>query len=268
MPYADADGARIHYEVEGAGSETLVLIMGLGGHASEWGEDFIGELGRSARVVRMDNRGIGPSETTREAWSMLDMANDARAVLDALGVERAHVLGTSMGGMIAQTLALEHPRRVARLILMSTSCGGSEAIGPADVALALFAPAPQLTLEQQRRRAIGVITGPGFAETHVDLVEHLVQLRLRVPTRGRVFNTQLKAIMESDRSQRIAQLRLPTLVIHGTDDSLVPVGNGKLLASRIPAARLVLLPGCGHLPHLEQPLQCARLVGDFLAAPG
>jgi pimeloyl-ACP methyl ester carboxylesterase len=169
-----------------------------------------------------------------------------------------------MGGMIAQTVALEHPGRVARLVLMSTSFGGPEAIGPTEAAMALFTPIPGETIADQRRRALTVITAPGFAARNPDLIEQLVDTRLRVPTRGAVFGAQLTAIMQSDRSQRVAQLTLPTLVVHGTDDTLVPVGNGRLLAERIPGARLALLEGCGHLSHLEMPNLCASTVGDFL----
>lgn len=117
MPFANADGAKIHYQVEGGGhgggngedSETLLLIMGLGGHATEWGTQFPAALTERFRVVRMDNRGIGLSEASEMKWSMSDMASDAVAVLDALQVDRAHVLGVSMGGMITQLLGLEHP---------------------------------------------------------------------------------------------------------------------------------------------------------------
>lgn len=264
MPYAVSDGAKLHYEVEGAGEKTVLLLMGLGGHATEWGTQFPALLARTHRVVRMDNRGIAASETETAKWTVDDMANDARAVLDALGVERAHVIGTSMGGMIAQQLALLHPQRVERLVLMSTSFGGATAVPPSPAALALFAPAPGLSLAEQRRISLGVITAPGFAANNLELIEYLVALRERVPTRGRVFQAQLEAIFASDRSEAVRQLQPPTLVIHGVDDALVPVDNARLLAARIPGARLFLLADCGHLPHLERPAQTAAAVLEFL----
>jgi 3-oxoadipate enol-lactonase len=264
MPFAQSPGARIHYSIEGDGPETLLLIMGLGGHATEWGTDFPADLARRFRVVRMDNRGIAQSEALSAPFTLEDMARDAVAVLDALGVERAHVAGTSMGGMIAQTVALDHAPRVSRLVLMSTSHGGQDAVPPWEAALALFSPIPGETLAEQRRRSLGVITGPGFAQQNPALIEHLVEQRVRIPTSGRTFMTQLDAILKSDRSARVAKITSPTLVIHGDQDSLVPVGNGQLLAAKIPSARLALLPGCGHLPHLERPADCAALVADFL----
>lgn len=263
MPHVTSHGARIHYEVEGAGPRTVLLIMGLGGHATEWGSAFPTALAQRHRVVRMDNRGIAASETDVAKWGMQDMADDARAVLDAVGVERAHVIGTSMGGMIAQQLTVSHANRVDRLVLMATSFGGAEAVPPADVALALFAPAPELSLAEQRRRALGVITARGFAERNREQIEQLVALRERVPTRGSVFQTQLEAIFQSDRSQAVRTIARPTLVIHGVDDTLVPVGNGKLLAERIPGAKLALLEDCGHLPHLELPGRSAELALSF-----
>lgn len=265
MPYAQSPGAKIHYSVEGSGPETVLLIMGLGGHATEWGSVFPDDLAKRFRVVRMDNRGIGQSESETRGFTMSDMARDAVAVLDDLGVTRAHVVGTSMGGMIAQTVALEHAERVSRVVLMATTFGGTEAVPPTEAALALFQPIPGETLAEQRKRSLHVITGPGFADGNPVLIDDLVQQRVRVPTSGRVFMTQLDALLQSDRSQRVAQIKAPTLVIHGVDDTLVPVGNGKLLAARIPGARLVLLDHCGHLPHLELPGQCASLITQFLS---
>lgn len=265
MPFAASTGAKIHYEVEGTGEQTVLLVMGLGGHATEWGTEFPELLARKYRVVRMDNRGIAASVTEVAKWSMEDMANDALAVIDALGVARAHVIGTSMGGMIAQQLALLHPDRIDRLVLMSTSFGGAEAVPPTPEAIALFTPPPGLSLAEQRRMSLGVITAPGFAEKNLDLLEHLVALRESVPTRGRVFHAQLEAIFTSDRGEAVRKLQPPTLVIHGVDDTLVPVGNGKLLAERIPGARLCLLERCGHLPHLERPAESAEAVLAFFA---
>ncbi len=271
MPFANADGAKIHYQVEGGGhgggngedSETLLLIMGLGGHATEWGTQFPAALTERFRVVRMDNRGIGQSTSDSAKWTMQDMANDALAVLDALSVERAHVAGTSMGGMIAQQLAISSPERVSRLALMATTCGGPQAVPPMPEAIALFAPAPELSIAEQRRRALRVITAPGFADKRPDLIEQLVELRLAVPTPGRVFQAQLEAIFTSDRSDTVRGLQMPTFVLHGIDDTLVPVGNGKLLAERIPGARLLLLDDCGHLPHLERSADSAAALLEF-----
>jgi pimeloyl-ACP methyl ester carboxylesterase len=265
MPFANSATAKLHYTVRGRGPDTLLLIMGLGGHASEWGDPFLDALAQKYRLVCMDNRGIGESETSVEAWTMQDMAVDACAVLDAAGVSSAHVLGTSMGGMVAQIVASEHPDRVQRLVLMATTFGGREAIPPAPEAAAVLLPVPGMGNVELHRRSMRVLTAPGFADAHPDIIEQLAQLRGRVPTRGRVFKAQFGCIVASDRSQSVRGLRAPTLVVHGQDDPLVPVENGKMLAARIPAQRFVLLEQCGHFPHIEMPAESAAVVLDFLA---
>jgi 3-oxoadipate enol-lactonase len=264
MPFANAPGATIHYTVSGAGRDAILLIMGLGGHASEWGEPFISGLAAQYRVIAMDNRGIDDSQTAATAWTMRDMAEDARAVLDAEGLQRAHIAGTSMGGMIAQTLALEFPERVGRLILMATSFGGRESLPPLPAAASVLLPAPGLSVAELQRRALGVLTGPGFAQARAELIAELAVLREKSPTRGRVFKAQFAAIAESDRSQRVRDLVMPTLVLHGSEDPLIPVENGKQLASRIPDAKLLVLDGCGHFPHVEQPDVTVRAILEFL----
>jgi pimeloyl-ACP methyl ester carboxylesterase len=265
MPFANSASATIHYSVTGSGSETLLLIMGLGGHASEWGEPFLSALSAKYRVVCMDNRGIGASTSQVEAWTMQDMARDAIAVLDALGEQQVHVAGTSMGGMVAQTLAVEQPERVKRLVLMSTSFGGRESTPPAPEAAAVLLPAKNVPTTELQRRALLVLSAPGFGDAQPALITELSELRGRVPTRGRVFKAQFGAIVAHDCSQRVRTLPMPTLVVHGQDDLLIPVTNGEQLAARIPGARLVLLDPCGHFPHIERPAETSAAILEFLA---
>jgi len=266
MAFATAAGATIHYTVEGGGSDTVLLLMGLGGHASEWGSVFIADLASDHRVVRMDNRGIAQSQTAWTSWTLEDMANDARAVLDALGLGRAHVIGTSMGGMVAQLLAAKHPERVGRLVLMATSFGGSEMVQPEQRAIDALAPPPGLTVAEQRRKGLRSLTSDEFADANSDLIELLVAQRERNPTSALAFKAQFDALLASDRSQLVADIRSPTLVVHGELDPLVPVQNARMLAARIPGAQLSVLPRCGHMPHLERPVETAQTIRTFLEA--
>ncbi|HKP56587.1 MAG TPA: alpha/beta fold hydrolase [Polyangiales bacterium] len=267
MPFAQASSATIHYTVEGAGEETILLVMGLGGHAAEWGQAFVADLARDHRVVRMDNRGIAQSQTSAQTWTMSDMADDARAVLDALGLARVYVVGTSMGGMVAQLLAAEHASRVSKLVLMSTSFGGRDSVPPTDKGAAAFGPLPGATVGEQRRRGLRMLTSDGFADDHPDLIDMLVSQRERNPTSLPTFKAQFEAIMNSDRSQLVEKIKAPTLVIHGDLDPLIPPKNGLLLSQRIAGARFELIEGCGHLPHLEKSVETAALIRDFFAAP-
>jgi pimeloyl-ACP methyl ester carboxylesterase len=138
-------------------------------------------------------------------------------------------------------------------------------VRPSPELAALFFPVG-LSPSEAWQRSLEAITGPGFGARNRDLIREKAVLRERFPTSKATLGAQVGAIVGSDRSQMVATIRQPTLVIHGTDDPLVPVQNGKLLAERIPGARLLLLPGCGHVPHFERPTECTKAVLDFLTA--
>jgi 3-oxoadipate enol-lactonase len=265
MPFAVTSNARLHYTISGEGEHTLLLLMGLGGHASEWGEPFLSRLRPHYRVVCMDNRGIGQSESRVDQWTLEDMAHDALAVLAATGCERGFVAGTSMGGMIAQLVALLGPSHVERLALMSTHFGGPDSLPPTERAASVFVPQAGASQGEVQRRSMRILTASGFADRHPEIIDALAALREREVTRARVFRAQFGAIVAGDRSQAVRSLRLPTLIIHGLDDGLVPVDNGRSLAERIPGAELVLLEACGHFPHIEKPEQCASALIRFLS---
>lgn len=255
----------ISYSVEGKGKETVLLIMGLGGRAADWGERFPEQLAERYRVVRMDNRGTGSSTASDEPFTLEDLAADAVKVLDAVDAARAHVVGVSMGGMIAQLVGLEHASRCRSLVLLSTHFGGLEVVPPTPQALELFQPPRGTTPEAITRRSMITLTAPGFARARPDVIEDLVRAAVREPTSRRVFSTQLNAILASDRSSRLADLRVPTLVVHGDKDLLIPVDNGRSLAARIPGSRLVILDDCGHFPASEKAEPLADLVLGFFA---
>jgi pimeloyl-ACP methyl ester carboxylesterase len=266
---ARSGDTSIAYSVEGDGDETVLLIMGLGGRAADWGTEFPSQLAQKYRVVRVDNRGVGASPSAPGGYALSDLARDAAAVLDEVSATKAHVIGISMGGMIAQLLALEHPTRVDRLVLMSTNHGGRGLEPPHPDALKLFDPAEFLNRgrdpEAMMRFTLSVIAAPGFAERRPEMLAAMLANVKRQPTHPGAFMAQLQAILTSDRSGRVQGISAPTLVIHGTVDKLIPVSNGKLLAERIPGAQLDLLEGVGHMPMLEEPDRTARAVLEFLA---
>lgn len=264
MPLTRSDGPSLWYSVEGDGDEVVLLVSGLGARAADWGPRFPSALASCLRVVRFDNRGVGDSEKPEHTWTLEDMADDAVRVLDAVGVQRAHIVGVSMGGMISQLVALNHPSRVARLVLVSTHFGGPEVVRPDPRVTAIYRPPRGMTQAELMRLAAETITAPGFAARSPALVEELVQLASRQPTPFSTFATQLQAILSSDRSARVKDIEAPTLVIHGELDPLIRAENGRRLAERIPGARQVTFPDHGHLLMWEAPEELARVALEFL----
>ncbi len=252
------------YSELGEGPSTLLLVMGLGGNSGDWGEPFPRALARLHRVIMIDNRGTGRSTRQRAPFSLHDLASDAMAVLDALSVERAHVLGISMGGVIAQLLALDHAARVDRLVLLSTFAGTVAFAPPPPEAMTFMMPTPGMSPAEIVRARVRAISAKGFAEREPDRIEALVALALAQPTPLSIYGMQVQALLSVDVSARLAQITARTLVVHGDADPLVPFANGRELAARIPGASLEVLTGCGHLAPWEMPEALSDAVVAFL----
>jgi 3-oxoadipate enol-lactonase len=265
MQTARVGNLQLAYYVYGQGVPVL-MIQGLGGRAADWSSVPV-TLAARFQAITFDNRGTGKSDKPDEEYSLDVMADEAIGVLDAVvgsGVP-AHVVGISMGGMIAQLVALRHPRRVKRLVLLSTAPGGSQTVQPSPAAMAALIPDLSKSPEEIVRNSMQAITAPGFAEAHPDVIREIVATAMNAPTPQFVFVRQMQAIMASDRSDRLAQIDTPTLVIHGDADPLVPHANGELLAHRIPGAALRTLRGCGHLAMWEQPRELCAALLEFLS---
>jgi pimeloyl-ACP methyl ester carboxylesterase len=216
------------------------------------------------RVVIFDPRGVGESEPTPGPYSMAQLAGDAAAVLDAAGVDTAAVWGASMGGMVAQHLALLHPDRVSRLVLACTSCGGPHAVPPSREAAAAVQGRGARTPGEAYRLACTVLYAPGWQAAHQDFIDAEVAERERHPVRGGVFVAQQAAIRGHDTFDALSRITAPALVLHGTADAVVPVENGRILAARIPGARLHTLDGRGHLFFHEAPEETAAMLERFV----
>jgi pimeloyl-ACP methyl ester carboxylesterase len=265
---AAVNGVEIAYETFGdPADETMLLIMGLGVQMLGWDEELCRMLaGRGYRVVRFDNRDVGHStkvhggprpdvmaaiagDVSSASYLLEDMADDCAALLDELGVERAHLVGASQGGMIAQTVAIRHPERVLSLTsIMSTT--GDRAVGQphpeAIPALLTRPPGDRAGFIDFVVGAWKVIGSPGF-----EADEEALRARAGASFDRGIFpdgtGRQLLAIVASgDRSEGLRRLDVPTTVIHGTDDILVDVSGGKATAAAIPGARLELIEGMGH----------------------
>jgi pimeloyl-ACP methyl ester carboxylesterase len=259
MPQAAFDGISLFYERRGAG-EPVLLIQGMSGSHAAWGEPFLNGLGDDLDVVAYDHRGVGDSTPQTDPFTIVQLADDAAGMLDALEWESAHVLGISMGGMVAQELALRHPDRIRTLTLGCTYPGGAEAqlADPAliqELAGALLSGDRELALRAGFKANLSAAhvadegNWPAFQE-----------MATAVPVAVPVIMLQMQAVMGHDTSARLGSIEAPTLVVHGTEDQMLPVVNGELIARLIPSARLELLDGVGHMFWWEEPERSAALV--------
>ena len=260
MPFAKNQGAKIYWDEQGQG-EPLVLVMGLGYTAHMWYRTRPA-WATQHRTIAFDNRGAGRSDVPPGPYSIALMASDAAAVLDAAGVKSAHVLGISMGGMIAQEFALLYPKRVRSLILGCTAPGGPSALRAEPAAIELL-KARDMTPEQMAEAAVQFIYDPATPRARVE--EDLAVRRPWFP-RPEGYVAQLQAIFAWEAYSRLPQIAAPTLVIHGESDRLVPPGNGQLIAERIPGAKLLTIPHASHLFTTDQPEATERATLEFLAA--
>jgi 3-oxoadipate enol-lactonase len=260
VPFTDSDEARIFWRERGVG-EPLLLIMGYGYPSEMWHHVEPG-LADSFRVLLFDNRGIGRSSRPPGPYLMTTMAADAAAVLDAAGVEQAHVFGVSMGGYIAQELALREPRRVRSLVLGGTMCGGAHAIPADQEVLDVFEARKNMSPEEGVRALVPYIYD---RKTSPERIEADLEIRLQNYPSDETAAAQLEGVLQWESYDRLGELHVPTLVIHGENDRLIPPENGRLLAKRIPGARLVTLPDASHLFFTDRPGETVSVVHDFLS---
>lgn len=264
MPIVKVGELSMEYYVEGQGPP-LLMIMGLGGQASSWGESFLEALRPRFRVIRFSNRGTGLTDKPDAEYTIGMMADDAAGLLRELGIGRAHVLGISMGGMIAQELVLNHRELVQGLVLGCTTCGWEKGAPPSQEVIAAIMPQEGLSPEEQVRKSWPVITTPEFLERGRDFLEEMLRKGLENPTPVYALLRQVAAIQAFNTYERLPRIQAPTLVLHGDRDLLVPLENGRILAERIPGARLHVLPGAGHVFFWEFPREAAEAISRFLA---
>jgi pimeloyl-ACP methyl ester carboxylesterase len=254
-------GRETYYERAGSG-EPLLLIQGMSGTHLSWGEPFKGALEESFDVVAFDNRGIGLSAPIDSPFTVVEMAADTSALLDALELDSAHVVGISMGGMVAQELALAAPRRLRSLTLGCTYCGGpGSQLMPRDSVEKLATAMASGDREQALRAAYEINLSPAFrADEDAYGAFHL--MATRVPAAKQVIELQAQAIFGHDTSDRLGEIATPTLIVHGTVDRVLPFPNGEQIASLMPAARFEVLTDVGHMFWWEQPQRSAELISE------
>ena len=266
--YARSGGLRIAYELRGrrlGRRPWLALIPGMGFDRSGW-QPVLRRLRRRFRVVLVDNRGTGRSDPADGPFRVADMAGDVVAVLDDAGIRRTHVLGVSLGGMVAQDVAAGYPDRVGGLVLVSTTPGWPVAYPMPAASVRLIAATGRMSREDALRRYAENALSARSVERRPALVGRVVDLLRARPEGQRAWSAQAAAGARYAGRLRRAPIRARTLVLHGGADAVVDPRNGRLLARRIPGARLVMFPGLGHLLWWEDPAGFAAAVTSFLLA--
>lgn len=253
---------EIAYWVRGEGVP-LLMIAGLAVPGSAWGPLplKLSKLGYMTIVV--DNRDSGLSSACPGAeYSIADMADDLIAVLDDLGLRSANVLALSLGGFIAQELALGHPEKVDKLMLISSGPGLGGVPPDTELLIAMF-DNDGLGAEATTRKVVEMLAGPGWAVDNPRLVALAIRKRLRSPFDQDAFGRQWIAAMGFSSLDRLGALEIPTLLLHGEQDVLIPIGNGEALAAGIPKAALMRIQGAGHLLTMERPLETLATIRSF-----
>ena len=243
--------------------EPLLFIHGLAYDRHGWGP-LPRLLAKDFRVVLMDNRGVGESDAPEGPYTVAQLAADAVAVLDDAGIERAYVFGVSLGGFVAQEIALTYPNRVHKLVLGSTSPGGPEAYPMPARGLEAFRTFQTLEREPGLRLMAENSLGERGVRERPELADEIYAYRLERAPSLAAWQAQFAASREWDALARIPAIAAPTLVFHATADTVIDVRNGELLAERIPGARLELISDRGHLVMWEEGEALAPIVRDFL----
>jgi 3-oxoadipate enol-lactonase len=265
--FVEVDGRKLAYnEVSPPNPRgTILLLTGLGAKRHGWHYQ-LDEFGRTYRTIALDHRDISDSDPFEEAYTVADMADDAAAALRALGVERASVIGISLGGFVALQFAIRHPDQLDKLVLISTSAGGPVYVQPSQEIAALLAPGSREHIEpgELAKRNYSLITGPGFAASHPQDIDMFAEIARYRPVHRDAYTRQLQAAMSHDAGQQLEHIKAPTLVIHGAADPLVPPANGDYLAKHIPGAKHIVYHNVGHIPIVENYEQFNHDVLAFL----
>jgi pimeloyl-ACP methyl ester carboxylesterase len=244
-------GADIAWTATGTGTP-LLLIAGLGLDGSSWWRSLPGFAERF-RVITFDYRGTGRSGRAPLFCSTDDLADDAAAVLDEAGVESGLVYGFSLGGMVAQRLALRHPDRVSALVLGATQAGGSGAVQPGPETMAYLWRSRFLSRAAAAKASIPHLYGQRCRSETPERIAADLEHRRELRRDARAYRGQVGAAMMHDASSSLHRLHAPTMVVHGAGDRLIPKANGELIARRIPNAQLHLIPGAGHYYMTDEP---------------
>jgi pimeloyl-ACP methyl ester carboxylesterase len=262
MPVAKIGRLSLYYEIIGQG-QPLVMIRGVGSNVDHWYEQ-VPALSQKFQLLLFDNRGIARSSDPGGSFSIRDMAADTIALMEAVGFKKAHVLGYSMGGMIAQEMALNHPQKVEGLILVATDCGISLRIKAKPEAYELFSEMIRRGTNEAKVAAADCLFAKQTFENKPEVIQRYTEVSQRFPASQKMLAKQWAAVTQHDACGRLQHISSPTLAVTGAEDVLIPPQNAALLAKNIPDAQMVSIDGGGHLFLIEQPRQFNQAVIEFL----
>lgn len=267
MPKIHNGSNLVNYDTRGTGP-AAILFNHSGTSNLSWSERFLETMAEAFTIVTPDHRGTGLSSPASSEFSLADLAEDGRAVLQAQGVDQALVIGTSMGGAVAQEFALNFPDQVSALVLLGTFAGTQHRVLPDPDVMTLMERASKVASKVERwRQMLPTIYSPTFLQQYEELALELELKGVRFATEE-TLKWHGRAVSNFEAYDRLPSLAVPTLVIHGTDDPIIPLENGKILARRISHSEFVPLEGVGHLPAVEQPLDVAARIRNFALVQG
>lgn len=262
MPKIKSGEVELYYEEEGEGAP-LLLIPGFGTGLWIWFKQ-VPAFAKKFRTITFDPRGISRSDAPDEPITIRTIADDAGRLLRALHIERAHILGASFGGFVAQEFALSYPRMTRSLLLCCTSFGGPRHVAPSVETLQALASTKGLNTEERVRENLLLAFSPWFIERHREEVERVIELRAQNFVPEHAYLHQLQAALAFNTEERVSQVKAPTLVLTGDADTIVPPENSRNLAALIPSARLVTIAGGSHTFFIEQAEEFNAAVIEFI----
>ena len=267
MPKAQSNGIELYYEIHGAG-QPLVLISGLGYSLWQW-HKMVPFLAEHFQVITFDNRGVGQSDKPTGPYTAQMLAADTAGLLDALGIEKAIIAGHSMGGFVAQAMALDFPQKVAKLILCSTNFGGPHHVPVTPEAMQVLTDVTSDALTRFKN-GLSVSTAPDWSENNPEMIEEWVKWRVANPIDPAPYQAQLAIGLgllpeAAAFEDKLSRLNVPTLILFGAHDKVVPPENASLLAEKISGSKVVILPNAGHFFPIEVAEAASRTITDFAA---
>ncbi|MFX1243215.1 MAG: alpha/beta fold hydrolase [Promethearchaeota archaeon] len=266
MPSVKVDDINIYYEIHGEGYP-FVLLRGLSSSLNSWPPYSIVQFSKQFKIILFDNRGAGRTDIPDGNYSAKMMADDTIGLMDALDIKKTHILGFSMGGCIAQEIVLNYPKRVSKLILTSSWCGPSHGIPPISEVNPFLKMTPLLKegkIEQMAKILTESLFPENYKKNNPRIIEKVIENYMNNTPSLKGFQGQSAYVDTFDTFDRLPEIKIPTLILHGTEDQILPVENAKILAERIPSAELILIENTGHGMNIQENKLWTQKVLDFL----